>query len=137
MEHVLDAVGVRKRFGALVVLDGVDFHVESGAAVGIVGPNGAGKTTLLNLLAGGKTLARVSATPGHTQLINFYAINDAWTLVDLPGYGFAKTAGPDRERFQDMIATYLSGRANLVRVFVTRILGGTTTAATAPAERAA
>ena len=52
MEHVLDAVGVRKRFGALVVLDGVDFHVESGAAVGIVGPNGAGKTTLLNLLAG-------------------------------------------------------------------------------------
>jgi branched-chain amino acid transport system ATP-binding protein len=52
MEHVLDAVGVRKRFGALVVLDGVDFYVESGAAVGIVGPNGAGKTTLLNLLAG-------------------------------------------------------------------------------------
>lgn len=52
MEHVLAAVGVRKRFGALVVLDGVDFAVGIGEAVGIVGPNGAGKTTLLNVLAG-------------------------------------------------------------------------------------
>jgi branched-chain amino acid transport system ATP-binding protein len=52
MEHVLAAVGVRKRFGALVVLDGVDFAVGAGDAVGIVGPNGAGKTTLLNVLAG-------------------------------------------------------------------------------------
>jgi len=52
MEHVLAAVGVHKRFGALVVLDGVDFAVGPGDAVGIVGPNGAGKTTLLNVLAG-------------------------------------------------------------------------------------
>ncbi|MGZ4314472.1 MAG: ABC transporter ATP-binding protein [Gaiellaceae bacterium] len=52
MEHVLAAVGLRKRFGALVVLDGVDFAIGEGAAVGIVGPNGAGKTTLLNVLAG-------------------------------------------------------------------------------------
>jgi len=52
MEHVLAAVGVRKRFGALVVLDGVDFSVGPGEAVGIVGPNGAGKTTLLNVLSG-------------------------------------------------------------------------------------
>src|SRR5579862_89723 len=52
MDHVLAAVGVRKRFGALVVLDGVDFAVTAGDAVGIVGPNGAGKTTLLNVLAG-------------------------------------------------------------------------------------
>jgi branched-chain amino acid transport system ATP-binding protein len=52
MEPVLAAVEVRKRFGALVVLDGVDFAVSSGEAVGIVGPNGAGKTTLLNVLAG-------------------------------------------------------------------------------------
>jgi branched-chain amino acid transport system ATP-binding protein len=52
MEHVLAAVGVRKRFGALAVLDGVDFAVGAGDAVGIVGPNGAGKTTLLNVLAG-------------------------------------------------------------------------------------
>ena len=52
MEPILAAVGVHKRFGALVVLDGVDFSVGSGDAVGIVGPNGAGKTTLLNVLAG-------------------------------------------------------------------------------------
>jgi branched-chain amino acid transport system ATP-binding protein len=52
VEPILAAVGVRKRFGALVVLDGVDFSVASGDAVGIVGPNGAGKTTLLNVLAG-------------------------------------------------------------------------------------
>ena len=52
MEPLLAAVGVRKRFGALVVLGGVDFAVEAAAAVGIVGPNGAGKTTLLNVLAG-------------------------------------------------------------------------------------
>jgi branched-chain amino acid transport system ATP-binding protein len=52
MEQILAAVGVHKRFGALVVLDGVDFTVAAGEAVGIVGPNGAGKTTLLNVLAG-------------------------------------------------------------------------------------
>ena len=52
MEPLLAAVGVRKRFGALVVLGGVDFAIEAAAAVGIVGPNGAGKTTLLNILAG-------------------------------------------------------------------------------------
>ena len=51
-QPILDAVGVRKRFGALVVLDGVDFSVAHGDAVGIVGPNGAGKTTLLNVLSG-------------------------------------------------------------------------------------
>jgi len=83
-----------------------------------IGRSNVGKSSLLNLLAGGKALAKVSATPGHTQLINFFSMNGTWTLVDLPGYGFAKTAGPDRERFQDMIATYLSGRTNLVRVFV-------------------
>ena len=83
-----------------------------------VGRSNVGKSSLLNMLVGGKTLAKVSATPGHTQLINFFSMNGEWSLVDLPGYGFAKTAGPDRERFQDMIATYLSGRTNLARVFV-------------------
>jgi len=51
-------------------------------------------------------------------LINFFPVNDAWTLVDLPGYGYAKTAGGARDRFQQMIAGYLCGRANLAGVFV-------------------
>jgi len=64
MEHVLAAVGVRKRFGALVVLDGVDLSVGGGDAVGIVGPNGAGKTTLLNVLAGS-----LSPDEGRVELL--------------------------------------------------------------------
>lgn len=83
-----------------------------------IGRSNVGKSSLLNLVAGGKGLAKVSATPGHTQLINFFTINQSWTLVDLPGYGFAKTLKGDRDRFQDMIAEYLSGRANLACVFV-------------------
>jgi len=75
MEHVLAAVGVRKRFGALAVLDGVDFAVGAGAAVGIVGPNGAGKTTLLNVLAGS-----VAPEAGRIELGG----------VDVTGSGAAK-----------------------------------------------
>ena len=83
-----------------------------------IGRSNVGKSSLLNMLAGEKALAKVSATPGHTQLINFFSVNDAWTLVDLPGYGYAKTAGGARDRFQQMIAGYLCGRANLAGVFV-------------------
>ncbi len=83
-----------------------------------IGRSNVGKSSLLNMLAGAKTLAKVSATPGHTQLINFFPVNSAWTLVDLPGYGYARTAGGDRDRFQQMIAGYLTGRENLAGVFV-------------------
>ena len=83
-----------------------------------IGRSNVGKSSLLNMLAGAKALAKVSATPGHTQLINFFATNHAWTLVDLPGYGYAKTAGGARDRFQTMIAGYLCGRTNLAGVFV-------------------
>ena len=83
-----------------------------------IGRSNVGKSSLLNMLAGGKALARVSATPGHTQLINFFTINKEWTLVDLPGYGYAKHAKSERDRFQHMIATFLSGRENIACVFV-------------------
>lgn len=83
-----------------------------------IGRSNVGKSSLLNLLAGGKEIARVSNTPGHTQLINFYAMNNAWTLVDLPGYGYAKTTKGERDRFQDMIANYLEGRSNIACTFV-------------------
>ena len=83
-----------------------------------IGRSNVGKSSLLNMIAGGREIARVSPTPGHTQLINFYAIDHAWTLVDLPGYGYAKTAKTERDRFQDMIASYLEGRRNLACTFV-------------------
>ena len=83
-----------------------------------IGRSNVGKSSLLNMLAGAKTLAKVSATPGRTQLINFFSIGGTWSLVDLPGYGYAKTARTERDRFQQMIAGYLCGRANLACVFV-------------------
>jgi GTP-binding protein len=83
-----------------------------------IGRSNVGKSSLINLLAGQKDLARVSATPGHTKLINFFAINNSWHLVDLPGYGHAQTNKREQERFQQMIATYLTGRSNLATVFV-------------------
>ena len=63
-------------------------------------------------------LAKVSSTPGKTQLINFFDINESWNLVDLPGYGFAKVSKKDREIFSKMIKNYLSNRAQLQYVFV-------------------
>ncbi len=83
-----------------------------------IGRSNVGKSSLLNMLAGAKTLAKVSAKPGHTQLINFFTVGTTWTLVDLPGYGYAQKARTERDRFQQMIAGYLCGRANLACVFV-------------------
>jgi GTP-binding protein len=83
-----------------------------------IGRSNVGKSSLLNMLVGGKDLAKVSPTPGHTQLINFFSMNKTWSLVDLPGYGFAKTGKMKVDRFQEMIATYLTGRENLACVFV-------------------
>ena len=83
-----------------------------------IGRSNVGKSSLLNMLVGGRELARVSPTPGHTQLINFFSMNSTWSLVDLPGYGYAKTAKTERDRFQDMIADYLGGRTNLACAFV-------------------
>ena len=77
-----------------------------------------GKSSLLNMLTNVKALAKVSATPGHTQLINFFLVSNAWTLVDLPGYGYARTKHTGRDFFAKMIMSYLTGRENLAGVFV-------------------
>jgi GTP-binding protein len=63
-------------------------------------------------------LAKVSSTPGKTRLINFYTINETWSLVDLPGYGFAKVAREQREKFSSFVADYLRLRPNLRGTFV-------------------
>ncbi len=83
-----------------------------------IGRSNVGKSSLLNLIAGTTALAKVSTTPGHTQLINFFSINNAWTLVDLPGYGYARTLKQGQVPFEEMISGYLSRRSNLARVFV-------------------
>jgi GTP-binding protein len=83
-----------------------------------IGRSNVGKSSLVNLLAGRKDLARVSKIPGFTKLINFFTINKAWRLVDLPGYGYAHVARENSARFNDAVANYLAKRKNLYCVFV-------------------
>ncbi|MCU0797420.1 MAG: ribosome biogenesis GTP-binding protein YihA/YsxC [Akkermansiaceae bacterium] len=83
-----------------------------------IGRSNVGKSSLLNLLAARKDLAKVSATPGATQLLNHFVINRKWVMVDLPGYGFSKTPKSVREGFQEAVSGYLTGRENLRCVFV-------------------
>ena len=82
-----------------------------------IGRSNVGKSSLLNMLTGKKELAKVSATPGHTKLINYFVINKQWRLVDLPGYGYAKIK-EGRDFFHDVIAEYISAREGLACVYV-------------------
>ncbi|MBK7854283.1 MAG: YihA family ribosome biogenesis GTP-binding protein [Bacteroidetes bacterium] len=77
-----------------------------------------GKSSLINMLCLRNGLAKTSSTPGKTQLINHFKINDAWFLVDLPGYGYAKTARHQREKWNRMIQDYILNRENLMNVFL-------------------
>ncbi|HEY1165768.1 MAG TPA: ribosome biogenesis GTP-binding protein YihA/YsxC [Chitinophaga sp.] len=83
-----------------------------------IGRSNVGKSSLINMLANNEKLAKTSGTPGKTQLINHFLINQAWYLVDLPGYGFAKVSQSARRRWEQMIENYLRKRENLVNVFV-------------------
>jgi len=82
------------------------------------GRSNVGKSTLINALTGRKALARASNTPGRTQEINFFTCGDDDYLVDLPGYGFAKAPVKTVEKWQQLMKSYLSGRATLRRVFL-------------------
>ncbi len=86
--------------------------------VTIAGPPNAGKSSLINVLVNRKRLVKTSSTPGRTQLINFFDINDYITFVDLPGYGYAKVPVSVRKKWGPMIETYLSGRDTLKGVVV-------------------
>ncbi len=83
-----------------------------------IGRSNVGKSSLINALTRKKDLAKVSDLPGKTKLINFFVINNAWHLVDLPGYGFAKVTKEQRADFNESVADYLENRENLLCVFV-------------------
>jgi GTP-binding protein len=83
-----------------------------------IGRSNVGKSSLINMLMGRKSLAKTSGTPGKTQLINHFKVNDNWFLVDLPGYGYAKVSKRKRVVFQRFIENYFREREQLVCTFV-------------------
>lgn len=84
-----------------------------------IGRSNVGKSSLINMLTGQQGLAKVSSKPGKTRLINFFSIDDdAWTLVDLPGYGYARASATMQQDFHEAVSSYLTERPNLRCVFV-------------------
>ncbi len=83
-----------------------------------IGRSNVGKSSLINMLTNNKKLAKTSATPGKTLLINHFIINKEWYLVDLPGYGFAKRSKTEQQKLEQMISGYILQREQLVNVFV-------------------
>ena len=83
-----------------------------------IGRSNVGKSSLINMLCNNNKLAKTSSTPGKTQLINHFIVNEEWYLVDLPGYGFAKTSKSSRAKFETIIFDYCKKRETLVCLFV-------------------
>lgn len=84
--------------------------------IAMVGRSNVGKSSLINMLINRKNLARTSSTPGKTQLINFFNIDSKFTLVDLPGYGYARVSKEQKKTWGTIIETYLKSRKNLLEV---------------------
>lgn len=84
----------------------------------LIGRSNVGKSSLINRLLGRKQLAKTSGRPGKTQLINHFLVNDAWYLVDLPGYGWAQVSKPQRQQWAKMVKAYLLHRTQLRFVLV-------------------
>ena len=83
-----------------------------------IGRSNVGKSSLINMIVGKKKLAKISSTPGKTQLINHFIINESWYLVDLPGYGYAKIAKTKRQEWKKLINDYILNRENLMCLFL-------------------
>jgi GTP-binding protein len=94
------------------------FPPDEGTEVAFAGRSNAGKSSALNAITGRKDLARTSKTPGRTQLINFFALDGAQRLVDLPGYGYAKVPERMREHWQELLTRYVEARASLVGLVI-------------------
>ncbi len=83
-----------------------------------IGRSNVGKSSLINAMMNRKDLAKTSQTPGKTQLINHFLVNENWFLTDLPGYGYAKVSKVQRKDFEKLITNYILNRKNLVNLFV-------------------
>lgn len=83
-----------------------------------IGRSNVGKSSLINMLTGKGKLAKTSATPGKTMLINHFLINNEWYLVDLPGYGYAKRSKKDKEKLETMISSYILERQQMINLFL-------------------
>ena len=83
-----------------------------------IGRSNVGKSSLINAMMNRKDLAKTSQTPGKTQLINHFIVNENWYLTDLPGYGYARVSKSTRKDFEKLITNYILERKNLVNLFV-------------------
>lgn len=91
---------------------------DAGIEIAFAGRSNVGKSSVLNRIAGIRKLARTSKTPGRTQLLNFFTLDETARLVDLPGYGFARVPQAMRERWRGMIEDYLGRRESLAGLFL-------------------
>lgn len=94
------------------------FPADQGAEVAFAGRSNAGKSSALNAITGRKDLARTSKTPGRTQLINFFAMNERQRLADLPGYGYAKVPEKMRDHWRQLMERYVETRESLAGVVI-------------------
>ena len=95
-----------------------EYPPEGYLEIAFAGRSNVGKSSLINVLVNRKRLVKTSSTPGRTQLLNFFDINDYITFVDLPGYGYARVPASVKKKWGPMIETYLSGRKTLKGVVV-------------------
>jgi len=96
-----------------------DFPSDTGREVAFVGRSNSGKSTAINAILGMRKLARVSKTPGRTQLINFFELAPDCRVVDLPGYGFARVPAEVRDRWQGLLEAYFRQRRSLAGLMIT------------------
>ncbi len=94
------------------------FVPDTGAEVAVAGRSNAGKSSAINIIVNRRQFARTSKTPGRTQLVNFFALQDEQRLVDLPGYGFAKVSDKMRHHWRNLIADYFESRMSLRGLFL-------------------
>lgn len=107
---------IRKAEYVASAVNADQYPAEGLPEIALAGRSNVGKSSLINRFINRKNLARTGNTPGKTQTLNFYRINDDWFFVDLPGYGYAKVAKQVKEKWGSMMANYLERRENLLAV---------------------